>query len=205
MLFRSVLASQGAAVTREYYFNDHGAQIDRFARSLMAAANGEPTPEDGYAGEYINDIAAQVLQKSPDVLSLPPTEEQETFRRIGVDLMFTHIKESLHEFGTDFDVFTHEDSMHTSGRVEEAIARLRAKVIVTPDQVEIRNGIGSTVVPRRPVPEVVVTKQTLGWTPVLRVTGGTDVPVLPLAGWSRTSTAKAAAELTAALDRVRRR
>ena len=85
------------------------------------------------------------------------------------------------------------------------IARLRAKVIVTPDQVEIRNGIGSTVVPRRPVPEVVVTKQTLGWTPVLRVTGRTDVPVLPLAGWSRTSTAKAAAELTAALDRVRRR
>jgi hypothetical protein len=85
------------------------------------------------------------------------------------------------------------------------IARLRAKVVVTPQQVEIHNGIGSTVVPRRPAPEVVVTKQTLGWTPVLRVTGATDVPVLPLAGWSRTSTAKAAAELTAALDRVRRR
>ncbi|MCB0926402.1 MAG: arginine--tRNA ligase [Mycolicibacterium insubricum] len=121
-----LLTASGAKVVREYYFNDHGAQIDRFARSLMAAAHKEPPPEDGYAGDYIIDIAAQVLQKSPDVLSLPPTEEQETFRRIGVDLMFTHIKESLHEFGTDFDVFTHEDSMHTSGRVEEAIARLRA-------------------------------------------------------------------------------
>lgn len=44
----------------------------------------------------------------------------ETFRAIGVDLMFTHIKESLHEFGTDFDVYTHEDAMHTSGRVDEA-------------------------------------------------------------------------------------
>ena len=121
-----LLTASGAEVVREYYFNDHGAQIDRFARSLMAAAHKEPPPEDGYAGDYIIDIAAQVLQKSPDVLSLPPTEEQETFRRIGVDLMFTHIKESLHEFGTDFDVFTHEDSMHTSGRVEEAIARLRA-------------------------------------------------------------------------------
>ncbi len=53
-----LLTTQGAEVTREYYFNDHGAQIDRFARSLVAAAMGEPAPEDGYAGGYINDIAA---------------------------------------------------------------------------------------------------------------------------------------------------
>lgn len=120
-----LLSTQGADVVREYYFNDHGAQIDRFAMSLVAAAKGEPTPEDGYAGTYINDIAAQVLQKSPDALSLPDDEMRETFREIGVDLMFSHIKESLHEFGTDFDVYTHEDSMHTSGRVDEAISRLR--------------------------------------------------------------------------------
>lgn len=120
-----LLATQGADVVREYYFNDHGAQIDRFANSLIAAAKGEPTPEDGYAGTYINDIAAQVLQKSPDALELPDAEMHETFREIGVDLMFSHIKESLHEFGTDFDVYTHEDSMHTSGRVDQAIARLR--------------------------------------------------------------------------------
>lgn len=120
-----LLSTQGADVEREYYFNDHGAQIDRFASSLIAAAKGEPTPEDGYAGAYINDIAAQVLAKAPDALSLPDAEMHETFREIGVDLMFTHIKESLHEFGTDFDVYTHEDSMHTSGRVDQAIARLR--------------------------------------------------------------------------------
>ncbi|OBJ05126.1 arginine--tRNA ligase [Mycobacterium sp. 1465703.0] len=120
-----LLSTQGAAVVREYYFNDHGAQIDRFASSLIAAAKGEPTPQDGYAGAYINDIAAQVLQKAPDALSLPEGEMRETFREIGVDLMFTHIKESLHQFGTDFDVYTHEDSMHTSGRVDQAIARLR--------------------------------------------------------------------------------
>lgn len=119
-----LLSTQGAAVTREYYFNDHGAQIDRFAKSLIAAAKGEPAPEDGYAGAYINDIAAAVLAQAPDALNSP--DAQETFRAIGVDLMFTHIKSSLHEFGTDFDVFTHEDSMHTSGRVEQAIARLRA-------------------------------------------------------------------------------
>jgi arginyl-tRNA synthetase len=120
-----LLSTQGADVVREYYFNDHGAQIDRFASSLIAAAKGEPTPPDGYAGTYITDIAAQVLEKAPDVLSLPKPEMRETFREIGVDLMFTHIKESLHEFGTDFDVYTHEDSMHTSGRVDQAIAKLR--------------------------------------------------------------------------------
>ncbi|KLO27627.1 arginyl-tRNA synthetase [Mycolicibacter heraklionensis] len=119
-----LLSTQGAAVTREYYFNDHGAQIDRFANSLIAAAKGEPAPEDGYAGAYITDIAAQIQAKAPDALNSP--DAQETFRAIGVDLMFTHIKKSLHEFGTDFDVFTHEDSMHTSGRVEQAIERLRA-------------------------------------------------------------------------------
>ncbi|MDP7705378.1 arginine--tRNA ligase [Mycobacterium sp. TY815] len=120
-----LLTTQGAEVVREYYFNDHGAQIDRFANSLVAAAKGEPAPADGYAGTYINDIAAQVLQKAPEALSLPDAEMHETFRQIGVDLMFAHIKESLHEFGTDFDVYTHEDSMHTSGRVEQAIAKLR--------------------------------------------------------------------------------
>jgi arginyl-tRNA synthetase len=120
-----LLATQGAHVAREYYFNDHGAQIDRFTNSLIAAAKGEATPDDGYAGDYIKDIAAQVLAKEPDALSLPDAEMRETFRAIGVDLMFTHIKQSLHDFGTDFDVFTHEDSMHTSGRVDHAIAKLR--------------------------------------------------------------------------------
>ncbi|MGI9123548.1 MAG: arginine--tRNA ligase, partial [Mycobacterium sp.] len=121
-----LLSTQGAAVVREYYFNDHGAQIDRFSNSLIAAAKGEPAPEDGYAGAYIADIASAVLAKAPDALSLPEDQRRETFREIGVGLMFDHIKASLHEFGTDFDVYTHEDSMHTSGRVDQAIAKLRA-------------------------------------------------------------------------------
>jgi arginyl-tRNA synthetase len=120
-----LLSTQGARVVREYYFNDHGTQIDRFTNSLIAAAKGEPTPDDGYAGDYIKDIATQVLAKEPDALSLPDDEMRETFRAIGVDLMFTHIKQSLHDFGTDFDVYTHEDSMHSSGRVDQAIAKLR--------------------------------------------------------------------------------
>ncbi|TDK93203.1 arginine--tRNA ligase [Mycolicibacterium mucogenicum] len=120
-----LLATQDATVVREYYFNDHGGQIDRFARSLVAAAKGEPAPEDGYGGDYIKDIAADVVAKRPDALSLPADECQEVFRELGVDFMFGQIKQSLHDFGTDFDVYTHEDSMHTSGRVQEAIDKLR--------------------------------------------------------------------------------
>jgi arginyl-tRNA synthetase len=121
-----VLAARGAQVTREYYFNDHGAQIDRFARSLEAAALGEPTPEDGYAGEYIVDIARQVVAKVPGVLEQPADERVETFRAEGVALMFDHIKTSLHDFGTDFDVFTHENKMFETGLVDECIAELKA-------------------------------------------------------------------------------
>jgi arginyl-tRNA synthetase len=121
-----LLASQGAQVVREYYFNDHGAQIDRFVNSLIAAAAGQPAPADGYAGDYIADIAEAVVAEAPGALNQSEADRRETFRSIGVELMFGHIKNSLHEFGTDFDVYTHEDSMHTSGRVDQAIARLRA-------------------------------------------------------------------------------
>ncbi|WEO78311.1 arginine--tRNA ligase [Cryobacterium sp. SO2] len=121
-----VLKAEGADVTREYYFNDHGSQIDRFARSVLAAYLGEPTPEDGYGGAYIGDIADKVVEiYDGDIAALPREEQQEVFRSIGVDLMFTEIKEKLHGFGVDFDVFFHEDSLHESGAVDRAIARLR--------------------------------------------------------------------------------
>ena len=121
-----VLQAQGAVVTREYYFNDHGAQIDRFARSLMAAAMGEETPEDGYAGAYIEEIAKRVLDETAvDVLALPEAEAQEVFRSAGVELMFQEIRESLHDFGVDFDVYFHENSLYESKAVDRAIERLR--------------------------------------------------------------------------------
>lgn len=120
-----ILAAQGADVTREYYFNDHGAQIDRFTRSLIAAAKGEPAPEDGYAGAYIVDIAAEVQTQAPGALDLPEAEQHETFRSIGVELMFAHIKRTLHEFGVDFDVYFHENSLFESGAVERAVETLK--------------------------------------------------------------------------------
>ena len=118
----------GAEVTREYYFNDHGGQIDRFARSLVAAAKNEPAPEDGYSGQYIFDIANTVMDQSgKDPLSLEPDETQEAFRSAGVELMFAQIRKSLHDFGVDFDVFFHEHSMYESGAVEQSILRLGEK------------------------------------------------------------------------------
>ena len=121
-----VLQAQGAEVTREYYFNDHGAQIDRFARSLLAAARKQPAPEDGYAGAYIEQIAQQVLDgTAEDILALPEDQAQEAFRAAGVELMFGEIRSSLHEFGVDFDVFFHENSLYESGAVQKAIDRLR--------------------------------------------------------------------------------
>jgi len=118
----------GADVTREYYFNDHGGQIDRFARSLVAAAKNEPAPEDGYSGQYILDIANTVMDQSgKDLLSLEPDETQEAFRSAGVELMFAQIRKSLHDFGVDFDVFFHEHSMYESGAVEKSILRLGEK------------------------------------------------------------------------------
>ena len=121
-----ILQAAGGEVTREYYFNDHGAQIDRFSRSLIAAYLGEPSPEDGYGGAYIHDIASRVAAAYAfDLTVLPREEMQEVFRSIGVELMFGEIKASLHEFGVDFDVYFHEDSLHESRAVERAVERLR--------------------------------------------------------------------------------
>ena len=125
-----MLQACGADVAREYYFNDAGAQIERFARSLLARARNEEAPEDGYGGQYLADIADQVVADAvgagePDPTTLPDAEAQEVFRVRGVDLMFAEIKAKLHEFGVDFDVYFHEAALHDSGAVEHAVARLR--------------------------------------------------------------------------------
>lgn len=127
-----LMKASGAEVTREYYFNDHGNQIDRFASSLLAAARHLPTPEDGYGGQYIADIAATVQAQAraagqPDPSGLPDREAQEYFRNHGVKLMFAEIKESLAKFRTEFDVFFHENSLYESGKVAAAIEYLDQK------------------------------------------------------------------------------
>ncbi|WP_144120344.1 arginine--tRNA ligase [Catellatospora sichuanensis] len=116
-----LLKAAGAEVTTEYYFNDAGAQIDRFAKSLQAAARGEATPEDGYGGAYIAEIAEAVRAKHPGA------DDLETFRVEGVELMFAQIKSSLNEFGTHFDVYFNEKDLHAKGELDLALERLRAQ------------------------------------------------------------------------------
>ena len=130
-----ILSACGAAVTREYYFNDHGTQIDRFAVSLLAAARGQEAPEDGYGGAYIAEIAARVTSDElaagrPAPATLDDAEATEVFRARGVDLMFASIKAELHAFRADFDVFFHEDSLHTSGAVTRVIGELRKRGVI---------------------------------------------------------------------------
>lgn len=130
-----ILEFSGAKVVKEYYFNDHGNQIDRFAASLLARARGEEAPEDGYGGQYVTEIAERVVADSiadgePDPRELPDEQALEAFRSRGVELMFAEIKSSLHDFRSDFDVFFHEDSLHESGAVAKAIERLRERGVV---------------------------------------------------------------------------
>jgi arginyl-tRNA synthetase len=119
-----LLEAAGAAVTREYYFNDHGAQIDRFARSLLARARGREVPADGYAGSYIEEIAGRIVAAHPELDTLDDAAAQEVFRRDGTELMFDEIKATLAAFGVHFDVYFHENELHRSDAVERAIARL---------------------------------------------------------------------------------
>ncbi|MEH1101471.1 arginine--tRNA ligase [Micromonospora sp. CPCC 205561] len=120
-----LLRATGADVGTEYYFNDAGSQIDRFARSLLAAAKGEPAPEDGYAGAYITEIADAVRGARPDVLELDEAAAQEVFRVEGVQLMFAEIKSSLRGFGVEFDTYFNEKDLHDRGELELALRRLR--------------------------------------------------------------------------------
>jgi arginyl-tRNA synthetase len=120
-----LLTASGATVTREYYFNDAGAQIDRFTASLVAAATGRPTPENGYEGDYIQQIASAVLAANPGVLDEPDEKRAEIFRTEGIELMLDAIKRSLARFGAEFDVYFSEATLHAKGELEEAVTRLR--------------------------------------------------------------------------------
>ena len=127
-----ILETTGATVIREYYFNDAGVQIDRFSESLYARATGAEVPENGYAGAYISEIAEAVVASEtaagrPDPTTLDRDEALEVFRTNGTESMFATIKDVLHDAGVDFDVYFHEDNLHRSGAVEQAIGVLRER------------------------------------------------------------------------------
>ena len=117
-----LLRAQSANVTTEYYFNDAGAQIDRFAASLLATARHEPVAEDGYAGAYIGEIAAAIEARHPGAAGRP--DAARVFRADGVALMLDEIKASLEGLGVHFDVYFSEQALHDRNALAAALARL---------------------------------------------------------------------------------
>ncbi|MGX1791439.1 arginine--tRNA ligase [Microbacterium sp. NPDC055312] len=130
-IVRLLLAS-GADAVREYYINDAGVQMERFARSILAAANGEPTPEGGYPGEYIGELAQRVLAAHPGLLALPEAEQLVIARDQAYEYQLAEIKASLDAFNVPFDVWFSERTLHAPGPegtslVDQAVDRLRAQ------------------------------------------------------------------------------
>ena len=122
----ALLESQGASVTREFYYNDAGAQIQNLAVSVRARAKellGESGefPEDGYRGEYIREIARAYLDEVGHDLS-----DIEAIRRFAVAELRKEQDRDLAAFGVRFDVYYLESSLYTDGRVDATVARLVA-------------------------------------------------------------------------------
>ena len=122
-----VLEAAGASVTREFYINDRGVQMDNFGASLMAAANGRPVPKDGYHGEYIADLAKQVVANVPGILELPEADQLVAFREEGYVLQLAEQRRVLDDFRTHFDVWFSERTLYDSGAVERGLDKLRAQ------------------------------------------------------------------------------
>ncbi len=120
-----VLEAAGATVTREFYVNDRGVQMDKFGVSIMAAAHGESAPEDGYQGAYIGDLARQIVAEVPGILDLPGNEQWVAFREEGYVRQLKQQQDVLDAFRTHFDVWYSERSLHESGAVERGFAKLR--------------------------------------------------------------------------------
>lgn len=122
---RRLLSASGADVTAEYYINDAGAQMDKFALSVLAAAKGQPTPEGGYPGAYIGDLAKVVVEQRPDVTELPEDDAVAVVRPLAYKAQLDEIRTTLERFGVFFDVWFSENELHEGGAVEKAVERLR--------------------------------------------------------------------------------
>ncbi|CAL4860444.1 arginine--tRNA ligase [Microbacterium sp. MM2322] len=128
-----LLLASGATLVREFYINDAGAQMERFGRSVLARIQGEPAPEDGYAGAYIDDLATRVAEAEPGIGDLPEEERVAVARDKAYELQLAELQASLAKFNVHFDVFFSERTLHAKSAdggpslVDEAVDRLRAQ------------------------------------------------------------------------------
>ncbi len=123
----SVLAAAGARVTREFYINDRGNQMDLFGASIRAAVLGIPRPEDGYQGEYIGDLGKLIDAQHPEFRNLSEAEAVIAYREAGYALQLQQQKDVLGNFGTHFDIWFSERSLHESDAWEKSLEKLKSQ------------------------------------------------------------------------------
>jgi len=114
----SLLEATGWEVSREYYFNDAGTQMERFGASVLAALRGEEPPEDGYHGTYIKELAEELRAAGVSEGGVAEAAYQR---------MLAHIKGTLAQFGVEFDSYFGERTLHESGLIDATVADLRAR------------------------------------------------------------------------------
>ena len=122
-----VLIAAGAKVAREFYINDRGNQMDLFGASLAASALGQARPEDGYQGQYIDYLAQEILIKHPEYKDLTGQSANDAFREAGYELQLAQQKEVLDNFGTRFDIWFSERSLHSGDGIDTALATLKSQ------------------------------------------------------------------------------
>jgi len=120
-----VLSAAGAKVAREFYINDRGNQMDLFGQSVRAAAVGEAIPENGYQGAYILDLAKAVIEQQPELMKLSGQEQLDAFREAAYKLQLAQQQQVLEDFGTHFDVWFSERTLHDGGSVAHGLEKLR--------------------------------------------------------------------------------
>ena len=120
-----VLAAAGAQVSREFYVNDRGNQMDLFGASIRAAALGKARPEDGYHGEYIEDLAKEIVKSNPQITQLAESESISAFTQAGYKLQLDQQRKVLDNFGTHFDTWFSESSLYKDNFFNHSLDKLK--------------------------------------------------------------------------------
>jgi len=121
-----VLTAAGAEVSREFYINDRGNQMDLFGQSLSAAAQNKPIPENGYHGEYIVDLAKQIVKENPGFSKLTGDEAMAAFRDAGYKLQIEQQRQVLDNFRTHFDTWFSERTLYENNFFNHTLEKLKS-------------------------------------------------------------------------------
>ena len=121
-----VLSAAGAVVSREFYINDRGNQMDLFGQSLFAAAQNKAIPENGYHGEYIVDLAKQIVKENPSFSKLTGDDAMAAFRDTGYKLQLEQQRQVLDNFRTHFDTWFSERTLYENNFFNHTLEKLKS-------------------------------------------------------------------------------